>query len=174
MPIAVRVLRSSSWFARIACALAAALTIAPLHAQEANVKPAATGTEKPAAKRMIVVQNLAPHPRREVASAVVPFARGTVRDDPGLHVGDAATAWQPFGARWPDGSWRQALCLFSAELPAAGEVSLPLNEGTGPLPDGAFADLPGTLVVIARTNLGEARQELPLTAMLEDNAMRKV
>ncbi|MEQ1634103.1 MAG: hypothetical protein ABL997_17120, partial [Planctomycetota bacterium] len=96
------------------------------------------------------------------------------RDDPGLHVGDAATAWQPFGARWPDGSWRQALCLFSAELPAAGEVTLPLNEGTGPLPDGAFADLPGTLVVIARTNLGEARQELPLTAMLEDNAMRKV
>ncbi|MEI6129825.1 MAG: hypothetical protein WCR59_07160, partial [Planctomycetota bacterium] len=75
-----------------------------------------------ATAQKITVQNLVPIPRREVVTVVVPFLRGTVPTIPDLHVRDRATAWQPFGARWPDGSLRQALCLFTAEVPALGEV----------------------------------------------------
>src|SRR5262245_65087389 len=47
-------------------------------------EPAAAGPPA-AAGRTITVQNLAPFPRREIAAAVVPFARGTVAALPDLH-----------------------------------------------------------------------------------------
>src|SRR5947207_2822968 len=86
----------------------------------------------PAQDRAIVVQNLAPFPREEWLAVAVPFAAGKVSGLPDLHVKDLATVWQPFGARWPDGSLRQALCLFRAGVPALGEVSLALEAGPGP------------------------------------------
>lgn len=44
--------------------------------------------------------------RHEWVSAVVPFASGQMATDALAepHVVDCATEWQPFGARWPDGS----------------------------------------------------------------------
>jgi hypothetical protein len=170
MQIAVRVRRSSPWLIGL---LGTVSTLLPLaRAQEPPPGPEPTAAKT--ALRTIVLQNLSPHPRREVVSAVVPFARGAVSELPDLHVDGRATAWQSFGARWPDGSLRQGLCLFAAELPAMGQASLPLVPGAGPSPEGAFPELASTLVVKARTNLGEASLEPPVTATLEDNAMRKV
>src|SRR5262245_44766789 len=86
------------------------------------------------------LQNLAPCARAEGVAVVGPFAPGAYGPTPDLHVPDTATAWQPFGARWPDGSVRQALCLFRAELPALGERTVALAAGAGPaLPAGEVA-----------------------------------
>lgn len=82
--------------------------------------------------RVLTVQNLAPMARRQWAVASVPFARGTVRDTPNLHVAKVPTVWQPFGARWPDGSWRQALCLFPVEIDRLAEQHHELQAGKGP------------------------------------------
>ncbi|MGE3174700.1 MAG: hypothetical protein AB7O97_18855 [Planctomycetota bacterium] len=126
---------------------------------------------------MLTVQNLAPLARREVVAVAVPFARGAVPETPDLHVDGVATGWQPFGARWPDGSVRQALCLFACTVPALGEVAVPLVPGPGPAPPddaAAFAPLAAALTVVARTDRGEFRGELPAPARLEDNTMRRV
>ena len=82
--------------------------------------------------RKITVQNLAPFARREWVRTVVPFPRGAVEDLPDLHVGKAPTVWQPIGARWGDGSLRQALCLFRVKMKALSEMLLPLRKGPGP------------------------------------------
>src|SRR5688572_17107765 len=98
---------------------------------------AATPAQDPAPPPELVLQNLAPAARTEGVAVVVPFARGAVKDTPAWHVPDTPTAWQPFGARWPDGSLRQALCLFVAEVPAIGEKRVVLAAGPGPeLPAG--------------------------------------
>ncbi|MEY4828932.1 MAG: hypothetical protein RLZZ562_728, partial [Planctomycetota bacterium] len=95
---------------RLLCLPAACAAATLLPAQSAPA-PAPAQQNEP---RAINVQNLAPHARSEVAAVVVPFAKGAVKDVPDLHVETRPTAWQPFGARWPDGSLRQALCLFRA------------------------------------------------------------
>lgn len=129
----------------------------------------------PAAAQTLRLQNLAPFPRREGVAVVVPFAPGQVATLPELHVPGQPTAWQPFGARWPDGSVRQALCLFAADLPAVGEVELALVAGAGPtLPTGAIA-MPAAKVEFVATRGGAAvRAEPSLVELLEDNALRRV
>ncbi len=120
------------------------------------------------------MQNLAPFARREVAHCVVPFARGEVPDLPELSCGGRPTVWQPFGLRWPDGSLRQALCLFPIELNALAEVELPLQKGPAPAPTGDFVPLAFRLTVSAKTAFGAAAIEPQLREVLEDNAMRRV
>jgi hypothetical protein len=128
-----------------------------------------------AAAQDLTVQNLAPFPRAEIAAVVVPFARGTVPDLPDLHVADRVTAWQPFGARWPDGSLRQALCLFRVEVPALSEVTLPLQPGPGPAaPPGEWRLSPSQLEFVVRTAQGVTRTQPPVVATLEKNALRQV
>ncbi len=122
----------------------------------------------------MTVQNLVPIARREIASVVVPFALGTVPDLPDLHVDGRPTAWQPFGARWPDGSLRQALCLFPVEIAALGELDLPLVAGPGPAPEGSFAPLRVRLTISVRTAAGTVRVEPSLAEPLEQNALRTV
>lgn len=124
---------------------------------------------------MLTLQNLAPLPREEWIAVSVPFAAGTVRVAPALHADGRATVWQPFGARWPDGSWRQALCLFRAELPALGEVEVPLREGTGPALPAADFDLPPVdLEFTWRAGEQQASGRPQPVELLEDNAARKV
>ncbi|MEC7582781.1 MAG: hypothetical protein VYE77_00555 [Planctomycetota bacterium] len=121
------------------------------------------------------LQNLAPRARQETATVVVPFARGTVMRTPDLHVEDTATVWQPFGARWPDGSVRQALCLFRTEVPALGETSLQLTQGAGPPPpEGDFAMPDATIRVVARIDGKTTTAEPTHREWLEQNALRKV
>ncbi|MFO1077886.1 MAG: hypothetical protein U1E73_09195 [Planctomycetota bacterium] len=125
--------------------------------------------------RAVVVQNLVPLPRREVVAAVVPFARGEVRGLPDLHVADRATAWQPFGARWPDGSLRQALCLFAAEAPALGELQLALEAGPGPELPGGAVPIPAFDLAIACKRSGAEQHAHPVAIeVLEQNALRTV
>lgn len=135
----------------------------------------AGGPEPPAAARVLVLQNLAPFARREGAAVVVPFAAGTCPDTPELHVAGAATCWQPFGARWPDGSWRQALCLFTAQLPALGEAALELAPGRGdPLPTGDVAMPAATIEFVARVSGATVRVQPSRVHDLEANALRRV
>ncbi len=151
-------------------------TLSALPAQsspEPQAQPAAAAT--PAATPTLTLQNLAPAARREGAAVVVPFAPGAVRDVPALHVKDTPTCWQPFGARWPDGSLRQALCLFVAELPALGERAIALEPGAGPaLPAGDIAMPAATLWFQATVGGVVARAEPQRVADLERNALRRV
>jgi hypothetical protein len=77
-------------------------------------------------------------PRHEGIAAVVSFAPGEVPTLPALHVaGQHVTAWQPFGMRWPDGSLRQALCLFVDRAAGRlGERAGAAATGPGPGPAG--------------------------------------
>lgn len=162
---------TSSWFRRLSIWLW--VTVAPgfATAQQPTPPPAPATTELPA----LVLQNLAPHARREGCAVVVPFARGTVRELPELHVKDAPTVWEPFGARWPDGSLRQALCLFVAELPALGERLLPLVSGKGPtLPDGTVPPIAMAIEFVVRQADEEIRAAPTTVAVLEQNALRTV
>jgi len=121
------------------------------------------------------LQNLAPFARKETAAVVVPFARGTAVRTPDLHIEGRPTAWQPFGARWPDGSIRQALCLFEVELPALGETAMPLHPGKGPpLPEGDFAMPDAEISVIVQVGDATIRAEPAHRAWLERNALRQV
>ena len=125
--------------------------------------------------RELVVQNLAPFARREGAAVVVPFARGSVPDLPMLHVADTPTVWQPFGARWPDGSLRQALCLFPIEVPALDERRVPLVAGApAPLPTAAVPMPTARIEFVARLGQRVVRAELPRVADLESNGLRRV
>lgn len=125
----------------------------------------------------IVVQNLAPQARTEWVSAVVPFARGEVSGAvPARHVEGQATVWQAFGARWPDGSLRQASCMFRMSLDALGERRVQVVDGKGP-------ELPTSAVVVP-ANLGlecvlqqagkTSQAPLVRAETLETNAARTV
>lgn len=125
--------------------------------------------------RELVVQNLAPFARREGVAIVVPFARGAAVGLPALHVPDTDTAWQPFGATWPDGSLRQALCLFAIEVPALGERRVPLVAGA----PGQLAETPvpmptAKIEFVVRRGQEIVRTELPRVADLESNGLRRV
>ncbi|MEC8251946.1 MAG: hypothetical protein VX044_01955 [Planctomycetota bacterium] len=112
--------------------------------------------------RTIVIQNLAP------------FAPGVALEAPGLNVEDRQTVWQPFGARWPDGSWRQALCLFRVEIPALSEQRLTLLAGTK-LPGPRRIEMPpGELEVVVRRGDQVTRAKLARVRDLESNRFRRV
>ncbi len=137
------------------------------------------GWVAPLAAQTIRLQNLTPVPRREVVAVVVPFPRGAMSATPALYVEDKPTVWQPFGARWPDGSVRQALCLFEAEVQGLAEVEVPLK--TGPVPDipAEWRDTPITmptaeLTFVAVVSGGEHRCKPEHVAWLEDNPLRRV
>lgn len=122
-----------------------------------------------------MLHNVAPLPRREGVAVVVPFAAGRCPTTPDLHVPGTATCWQPFGARWPDGSWRQALCLFAAELPALGEREVTLAAGPGlPLPT-TEVPMPAGEVAFVVTVGGSTVRAIPARVRdLEANALRRV
>jgi hypothetical protein len=112
--------------------------------------PALLPAQTPApAAPVLVLQNLAPFAREEGTAVVVPFAPGAAPELPPWHVPDTPTSWQPFGLRWPDGSVRQALCLFRSALPALGERTVTLAPGAGPeLPSGPIG-MPNALLVVS-------------------------
>ncbi|MHC5063853.1 MAG: hypothetical protein ACYTG5_07750 [Planctomycetota bacterium] len=128
-----------------------------------------------AQERRVIVQNLAPLDREEWVHAVVPFPRGEVAKLPELHLEGRPTVWQEFGARWPDGSLRQAICLFPLKLRSLEERSLKLVEGKGPdLPAQGFAlDLESIEVIIEKD--GKTHRTQPdLVDVLEENPARRV
>src|SRR5262252_10345129 len=168
--IVARSWRRAGRFAGVAAALLAVAGAQAPATPQAKEQPQAD-----ASGPLLTLQNLAPFARREIAAVVVPFASGAVPGLPDLHVDGHATAWQPFGARWPDGSLRQALCLFPAEVPALGELQPRLVAGKGPpIPSEAISMPPAKLEFVARTDAGEFRGELPAVEVLESNALRTV
>lgn len=125
--------------------------------------------------REIVVHNLAPVPREEWCTAVVPFAKGAVAATPDLHVAGHATVWQPFGARWPDGSVRQALCMFRTALGQLQEKVLALEPGRGPALANVQIDVPEFDVEFqVRTPGSTTRARPEPIEVLESNQARKV
>lgn len=139
-----------------------------------------SATEAPAQERRITVQNLSPFSCREWVSAVVPFGKGEVQGLPDLRAGEVPTVWQPFGARWDDGSLRQALCLFPVEMNRLSELRLPLKKGND-------KPLPADQQIHDPIRLGSARLFLEVTLdqktltsfpvfvrHLESNAARRV
>lgn len=133
----------------------------------------------------IQVQNLSPDDRSEWVRASIPFPRGLVKKQPSWIVrGDIEsgedtdplpTVWQPFGARWPDGSWRQALCFFQATVPSLSSKVFRLYEGAPRSEPVAAFGLPPhalrfTATVGGETFLAELRED----EILEQNAARKV
>jgi hypothetical protein len=123
----------------------------------------------------MVLQNLAPFARREVAAVVVPFAQGEVPDAPSLHVEGAPTAWQPFGARWPDGSLRQALCLWTAEIGSLREARIVLADGPGDtLPTSPIEMPEARIEFVLRQGTTVQRAVPERVSDLENNAMRRV
>lgn len=127
------------------------------------------------AQRTLTLQNLAPHPRAEWFAAAVPFAPGEVTGRPDLHARDHVTCWEPFGARWPDGSLRQAICLVRAELPRLGERELALVPGPGPestLPAPAAPPCRFTMTAVQGTRVRHA--EWTRREVLESNPARQV
>lgn len=145
---------------------ALALTIA-VPAQESRPASAPVAT--------LVVQNLTQFARAEGCAVVVPFARGVATDPPSVVVAGTPTAWQPFGARWPDGSLRQALCLFRTELAPVSERRLELVAGTPLTGPGAEIALPTCTLTLTIVQGGQPRSiELSPGAELERNALRRV
>lgn len=132
-------------------------------------------TPTPGPPPPLCVQNLAPVARRDGAAVVVPFARGTVAGLPPFHVKDTPTVWQPFGARWPDGSLRQALCLFPVQLDALAERRIEFAPGDGPpLPDDAVPMPTAVIEFVVRQGDAVQRAEPKRVADLEANALRRV
>lgn len=129
---------------------------------------------RPADARVLIVQNLAPHPRRQPTSCVVPFAEGVAFDPPGLTVEGQPTVWEPFGERWPDGSWRQAVCLFRVDVPPLSEQQLTLLAGRA-TPSPQRIDMPAAeLEVVVRHDGRVARAAPTRVRDLEKNAFRRV
>ncbi len=127
------------------------------------------------AQRELVLQNLAPFARAEVAAVVVPFASGTVPTLPELHVAGTPTVWQAFGARWPDGSLRQAICLFRTELGSLREARVQLEPGAGEaLPEDPIPMPRGSLEIVVRQGTATVRVVPPRVEDLEHNALRRV
>lgn len=133
-----------------------------------------TETAKPKFQREIVLQNLSPFARRQGVAVVVPFAQGIAADNPGLMAGDYHTVWQPFGARWPDRSWRQALCLFRAEVPRLSELRVPLLAGNHTFGDESITMPTATITFVVRRGKSVERVEAIRVRDLEKNAMRRV
>jgi len=124
--------------------------------------------------RTIVVQNLTPFARAEGCTVVVPFAAGAGRELPNLVVKGAPTAWQAFGARWPDGSLRQALCLFRSEIGPIAEQSLELVPGAPLGETKTEIPLPACDIVVTIVQKGEPHSvTLVPREQLEKNAMRR-
>jgi hypothetical protein len=140
---------------------------------------ACTGlAQEPAAEsppaRVLIVQNLAPHARRQPVACVVPFAPGVAFAQPALTVEDHPTAWQPFGARWPDGSWRQALCLFRVDIPPLSEQRLTLLAERS-TPSAARIEMPkAELSVLVQSGRSKVRATPERVRDLESNAFRRV
>lgn len=126
-------------------------------------------------RREILLQNLAPSLRNEWVQVAVPFAEGEVQDVPGYHVDGRPTVWEAFGARWPDGSLRQALALFRCSLPRIGEARLPLVEGPGPAVS-EFSDAlrPWTFEISLRSGDRRFRGALERVEFLARNRARQV
>jgi hypothetical protein len=124
----------------------------------------------------LTVQNLAPFPRREGVAVVVPFAAGRWPELPELQVAGTPTVWQPFGARWPDGSVRQALCLFTAEVGALREQRYELVPAAGTAAPAAGEVVMPTceLTVVVRVDGSESRAVPVRVGDLEANAARRV
>lgn len=64
-----------------------------------------------------VLENHTEHARRDVVTTVFSFKRGAYRGEPLARLGTAgvvgsASIVRPFGAKWPDGSWRTACVSF--------------------------------------------------------------
>lgn len=155
----------------LAVALSVAVSLAPC--TPCQDPAAAPQPERPSA-RYVVLQNLTPFARHQLASAVVPFAEGVAFDPPQLCVDDRPTVWQPFGARWPDGSWRQALCLFRVQIDALRELRLPLIAGTRQF-DEQTIEMPAARITLVARVGGQVRRADPERVQdLESNAARRV
>lgn len=124
--------------------------------------------------REIVLQNLSPFARRQGVAVVVPFAQGIAKTNPRLMAGDFRTVWQPFGARWPDGSWRQALCLFQAEVPRLSELRVPLLAGDTTYEAQKIAMPAAAITFVVRRGQSVERVRPKRIRDLEANAMRRV
>ncbi len=125
--------------------------------------------------RTVTLQNLSSHPRTQWFAAVVPFAPGESGERPEWHVAGHPTVWQPFGARWPDGSLRQALCMFRATLPAQGRAELELSAGAGPaLAPAPWPALDLDVMLTVHTSGGVHDCRPGAATVLEENAARRV
>jgi hypothetical protein len=123
----------------------------------------------------IVVQNLTAMPREEWVGAVVPFRRGAVPGIPELQVKGAPTVWQPFGARWPDGSLRQAICLFRLQMEPLTERVVELASGpAAPLPAGGDAAPSFQFALVCKQGDRLRAAQPQLHSVLESNAARTV
>lgn len=132
-------------------------------------------TDLAAQERFVTIQNLSPYSRREWFTVSVPFPEGQVVGVPDMHVEDRPTVWQPFGALWPDGSLRQAMCLFPAELGPNQEARLELRDGPGlELGELPWPAAPAELEIRVRVK-GKMHTARPaFVEMLEQNAARRV
>jgi hypothetical protein len=158
----------------IAATLPTALS-AGLSAQQPNTSTATTTVaEKPQGGREILVQNLAPFARRQPVAVVVPFAPGVAFEPPRLTVNDLPTTWQPFGARWPDGSWRQATCMFVAQLPRLSEIRFPILAGHTTIEAKPIQMPDAKIHFVVRRGKVVERVEPVRVRDLEKNAMRRV
>lgn len=85
------------------------------------------------------------------------------------------TAWQPFGMRWPDGSLRQAICLFATALEPIGERTLTLVPGPGPALPGDAVPMPEATIEVLATVDGATARAVPVRVRdLEANPLRRV
>ncbi len=138
------------------------------------VAPAAPAQERAGGPRVLVVQNLAPHARRQPVACVVPFAEGVAAAAPALTVEDRPTVWEPFGARWPDGSWRQALCIFLVDVPPLSEKRLTLLAGRS-TPAPQRIEMPEATLTVTVRRGDRVESAVPARVRdLEDNAFRRV
>ena len=144
---------------------------AALAAQQPTPEEAVEQTRR---DRDILVQNLAPFRRRQPVAVVVPFAPGMAFDPPRLTVNDLSTVWQPFGARWPDGSWRQATCMFTVDLPRLSEARLPLMLGNATIEKKPIPMPEAKVEFVVRRGKVIDRVEPERVRDLEKNAMRRV
>jgi len=148
------------------------LALASTGGLAAQQDAAVEAAEPPA--RVLVVQNLAPFARKQPVACVVPFAPGVAFANTGLTVEAQVTEWQPFGARWPDGSWRQALCLFRVDIPPLSEQRLTLLAKHSP-PAPQKIEMPqGKLELIVRRGDKIERATPVRVRDLESNAFRRV
>lgn len=124
--------------------------------------------------REIIVQNLAPFARHQPVAVVIPFAPGIAFNNPQLTVNDLPTVWQPFGATWPDGSWRQAICMFAPRIKRLSEIRLPLLAGTRLVAETPVVMPKAKIEFVVRRGRHIERVEPKRVRDLEKNSMRQV
>ena len=83
--------------------------------------------------------NRAAHPRRDIVTTVVPFAEGAYTGQPLAVDGKHAHA-APFGARWPDGTWRYVRLTFPHAIGAQERLLVDVTDGQGTVPPFRLAD----------------------------------